>query len=149
MTLVREILVDRRNFFINEVKAPLYAAIKLYSKKYPEPTHENVRQPNSHLLIDIFDEVMRFEKIERVMIILEAAKRLIIGEYEHDGVYRGRMDVILEKIVELIVKGEWKPRQLGKPSILWSEAEESKIKGMSLYGKIARMMRHYQSFTEE
>jgi len=148
-TIAEDILVRKRDFFISEVKAPLMLAIFGLSLKYPPPTKRRCRQPNSLLLIDAFDEILKHERNDRLRRIVKAAKRIVVGEYEHDGMYRGRIDLLLEKIVEKIVSGEWQPRQLGKPEKGWMETEESKVKGRALFGKIFRAMRNYKTFCLE
>jgi len=139
--LATEILVNKRDFFIEKVKAPLFKAITLLGKRYPEPIHKNVGHPNSHLLIDIFDNVLEYETNEKILQLIKSFKNIVIGEYEHDGMYKDRMDFGLEKIVEKIVSGEWQPRQINRPYQYWAEAREDKLQKRKLFGSIFRGMR--------
>jgi hypothetical protein len=118
-SLARYILRDRRRYFIDKVKAPLLMAIVKYALRYPEPTRENIKKHNSLILLEIWEAFERYNQVKPHL--FHAAKRLSIGEYEHDGVYSSRMDWLLEKLVEKHNSGEWWPRKPWLPADFWEE----------------------------
>ncbi len=118
-TLARDILRDRRQYFINKVKAPFVKALILIGERYPEPTHENVRKRNSHVLLDICAEFAKYNSMKPRM--FNAIKRIVISEYEHDGAESQRMDWLLERLLEKYNNGEWKKLEPWNPSPNWTE----------------------------
>ena len=91
---------SKYSYFIRAVKAPLMKAVIVISKRYPEPTHENVLKPNSHRLLNIRDEFLRCEHNPHTEEFFRAAFRIIIVTYEHDGYYARRIDKVLSWIAQ-------------------------------------------------
>jgi len=137
-----DILIHRRGFFIRNVKAPLvknlvkfasnktswigsiFALIGIIKlcKKYPEPKKENTVKPNTHALIDIWDEFFEYEvNNPHTDALFRALRRLSLGEYEHDPYYANRIDWFIEKLAEKYLSGEWKPREAYAPTGFWRE----------------------------
>lgn len=110
-----------RGFFMHHVKGPLRKAIHLAAKMYPEPTHENVKLPNSHSLIDMMDSFI--ERIQEATYSDTPAQkqlwgdfwRIFICEYEHDPDYRFPFEVILRELVKLVNSGEWEDTMRPRP----------------------------------
>jgi len=116
-----DILIHRRGFFINKVKAPLMKIMIKLANLYPNPTKENTRKPNTHALIDVWDEFFEHEDNPMRDGLFRAIRRLSIGEYEHDPYYGNRIDWFLEKLVEKYLNGEWIPRKAWSPTGCWNE----------------------------
>ena len=89
-----------RGYIINKVKKPLMKAIITLAKRYPEPTRNNCRHPNTAKLFDIAGKFFEYECNPRSEELFRAVFRLLIAEYEHDPYYRFRFDWFLEKISE-------------------------------------------------
>ena len=156
--LYNDILKDRRQYFIDKVKAPLMSnLIKFVSKsswigtlialisiirlirKYPEPTRENTRKPNTHAWIDIWDEFFKYEDNPGRNLLFRAIRKIFICEYEHDSYYSSRIDRMLEWWLEKYQNGEYNKRMPWNPLACWNEP--SVIKGRALMGEhIVNMM---------
>ena len=99
-----------RNFVIKH-KALFEKAIIAYAKTYEEPTKENTRKHNTHILIDIQDKYFKYENNQTKMPLLEAAWKIGIVEYESND-YSSRADWLLEEIK----KSDWRDRPFYLPT---------------------------------
>ena len=70
----------------------------------PEPTRENTRQPNTHILIDIRDQFFRRLVLPTRWKFLRAMVNFVIFIYDTD-FYRGFIDWWVEELR----KSDWKP----------------------------------------
>jgi len=120
-TLANDILRKRRHYFINKVKAPLMKVLVFIANKYPEPTRENTRKKNTHVLLDVWDDFFKYERNKSKDSLFHAIRKVIVGEYEHDGYYAQRMDWFLEELVKKYNSGEWKPLEPWNPAGFWIE----------------------------
>lgn len=132
--LSKEIIKDRRQYYINKVKTPLMRVIIKLCMRYPVPTKENCKWPNAHALIDVWCEFFQYEDNPAHPdpekhpdfgreALFRAIERITICEYEHDHYYRDRMDWFVEKLVEKYLSGEWHPRMPIRPDrrVCWDE----------------------------
>ncbi len=104
---------------VKNIKAPLFEAIVLYGMMYPEPTHENVRHKNTHILLDIQDEFFKYYTNKRNIPLFKAAFKILIVEYDHDQHYGW----ILDWFLEMLVNSDWESRPMGHPNEAWTEPE--------------------------
>jgi hypothetical protein len=108
---------DQRQYFIDKVNAPLYKAISILGNRYPEPTRENIVNPNSIRLLELFEEYFKYEDNPRLIILAQALKRIIIAKNEHSHNYGDRISWFVEKLRT----GPWKNRAYGRPANHWKE----------------------------
>lgn len=125
MNLIHWMLKEQRQYVMEKIKAPMMKALILLANRLPEPTKQNCTHPNTHILIDIWDEFFKHETGQRTP-LFKAISRVWICEHEHDPYYRDRMQVLLELLVEAMLDGKWKPRSLDHPSQCW---ENPNIRG--------------------
>lgn len=114
-------MTHKRRFVIREIKKPMMRAIVVLArdypkrkkfleralivlaKRYPDPTRENTRYHNTHILLDIRDRFFEYfvfeDELERRA--FEAAWKIIIVEYEHDPYYQYRIDCIIEYVTKM------------------------------------------------
>ena len=112
-SLSRHLLQEQRQYVIDKVNLPmLKTIISLASRLKKEATKQNTFHPNTHVLIDAFDEFFQTEDIEGREPLLRAMKKIIVDKHESDPWYRDKMNHLLELLVEAILRGEWKPRPL-------------------------------------
>jgi len=89
-------------FITDKMNRPLVYFLEHLFDRMPEPTHENVKWPLCHALIDIRDEFFQHEhnkirgKVER------AVFNIIIIKYQYDPYYHKRIDWILLKLMPLL-----------------------------------------------
>lgn len=139
--LADDILIHRRRFFIMDVKEPLRKYLVKFTsgtlswigapltlikivvliRRYPEPTHENARHPNTHILIDLWDLFFRYEDNPGRRLLFCAIRKLVLCTYEHDPYYARRIDWFVEKLVEKYLSKEWRPRKAYSPTGHWTE----------------------------
>lgn len=110
-------LYYKRNYVIEKIKAPLRKAIAILAMRYPEPTKEHTRIPNTHRLLDI--EHNFFECQVGNGTLLRAIWRMFIIEYEHDPYYRERINEILWEIKE----SDWDYSE--RPQSYWRKKDGS------------------------
>jgi len=123
MQLVTHLMLYTKREFIEQAKAFLMATLIRLSRRYPEPTMDNLLHPNSKILWRIWDRFFTYEENPGRVELFKAIRKIWICEYEHDAYYRYRMDWFLEQIVEAISRGEWQPRPLVRPRGWWTEAK--------------------------
>lgn len=100
------------DFFVKSVKRPLRVILALVAERMPEPTRENTRHPNSHLLCDLREEFFRHETNEGHAKVYRGIWNFIIVLYDYDAYYSDRIDWILEQWLKL----DWQPRPEGHPT---------------------------------
>ncbi len=115
--LKHEVNCFNREFYIEKVNEPLVKAIVLLAKRYPEPTMENVLDPNCKELLRMRDKYLSWERNERIAKLVEAFIRIAVNKIEHSANYRDRASVW----VELIKACNWKSRALNHPEHEWAE----------------------------
>ncbi len=113
-------LYQKRKYVMDKIKAPLMKAITILAQRYPEPTKERTREPNTHMLIDIQGKFFECENNPGRDALFRAMWRMLIIEYEHDPYYRDRLDWIVEKLVEAVKSGKWKSGR--RPKKCWNES---------------------------
>lgn len=104
ISVSKDIISNRRDYFIKKVKLPLAKAINILAKKYPEPTKGNTIWHNTHLLIDFFEFLNKHDK-NKAHHLFEAISRIVPDEYEHDAYYAFFLDLF----IEFCKKHDWKP----------------------------------------
>lgn len=119
-------LITMRDFVIKH-KNVFELAIIAYAKILPEPTHENVLEQNSHVLLDMREKWRGYYTNNGKRPLFEAAWKIAICENEHDPHYR---DIVfgwgVEEVVEAVLDGLWQPRRSRHPgSSGWKEPKNS------------------------
>ena len=105
-------LQSKRQHIIDKVNAPLLKDIITLARELKiEPTKQNTHLPNSHVLIDAFDELFLSLRPGREP-LFRAMRNLTVYKHESDPFYQNAMNIFLELLVEAILKGEWAPRPL-------------------------------------
>ena len=99
-----------RNFLIKK-KWIVEKAIIAYAKILPEPTKENTRKRNTHIMLDIRDKYFEFEGNQTKMELIKSAWKIGIDEYEYND-YSSRGDFVLEEIK----KSDWQARPYYLPT---------------------------------
>jgi len=97
-------LKNSLEYTINSVDKPLAAAITMFAKRYPEPTHENVLHPNSHILIDIKNAFNENWDMGTRRQVFNSIFKVVIVKYEQSPQYRN----ILDWVIMMIMKTRWK-----------------------------------------
>lgn len=130
-TLFQTIIKDNFDYFIEKVKAPMMNTIIQLGKLWPTPTWENLVHPNAHLLLKHMEEYEEYEQIEGVRKeMMLTAFKVVIDVYDHDVVYRKRLDNLIESIVDDVIKGRWQPNLDESRLLLWSEQDVKNYKLM-------------------
>ncbi len=115
--LKHEINAFHREYYIEKVNAPLLKAVTILGNRFPEPTMDNVLDPNSRRLLGILEKYKRFETNDRVKAIILAGARVIIDKLEHSPNWRDRISFFAEELRA----GEWRSRALNHPEHDWNE----------------------------
>jgi len=115
MILKHVINAQQRDFFIEKVNAPLVKAIIILAGRYPEPTHENVLHPNSHILLELRDEFFRCWDTGGRTMLFQALWRVLIVKYEHSPNYRNMLDWL----IMMLLKSNWKPWNPTRQMSMW------------------------------
>lgn len=139
MLFIQEMLLSpKRKYVMDKVKKPLMKAITILAKRYPEPTRENTKAPNTKRLFDIRDKFFEYEDNKGRKPLFEAIWKIFIAEYEHDPYYRYRIDWALEEIA----KSGWEPRPAGRPYGCWREPEAPLLKKIFAQPKVSQDIRN-------
>ena len=143
-SITSDILRDRRQYFIKDVKAPfLNSLVKCFQRgknllgklcllfdiwkmvlaifKYPEPTKENTKKHISHILLDIWDEFFRLDTTENRTALFKAIKRISVTTVEHDIHYSQRITWFLMKLTAKYLNGEWPALEPWCPMDNWND----------------------------
>ena len=116
-----DILQFRRHYFIDKVKKPLLKALILLADRFLEPTRENTRKQNTHVLLGIWDEFFEYEDNPGRDALFRTIKKLIVDVYEHDDYYSTRIDWFLGRLFKKYLSREWLPLKPWYPSRCWLE----------------------------
>lgn len=137
-----------RGYIMEKVKAPLMTNLIRFANRFPNPTRQNCKHPNSLVWLRVWDKFFQmednpgreplFKAIRRVYLAalegnlpfwanipiirrlcLWATRRVHICEQEHDPYYRDRMQCMFEFWLEEVLNGNWKPRSLDHPWECW------------------------------
>ena len=144
-TISQDILKDRRQFFIDKVKAPIMKALIILANRYPEPTRENVKDPYALTWIDIWDKFFEMENNLGRLPLFKAIRKVQICEPGHDPYYRDRMLVITELYLEAIIEGKVKPRSPDHPQDCWKVDPNQRGLGY----EFMKMCYYYPAFREK
>ena len=151
ISITQDILVNRRQYFIKKVKAPLLnnilsikrghwwnklrAFISAFSliEKYPAPTKGNISETNTLVCLDIAEKFNKYYNNWMRKPLFNVVYRLFFGTTAHDLHYASVRDWWAEEIVKAILAGKWQLRQEGWPEKhytqnptvieLWTEPE--------------------------
>lgn len=118
MKLRQWMLREARGYIITH-KAIFMKAIIAFARILPEFTREDCDRPNTAILLDIRDKFFKYDTIESRRPLYEAAWKILIAEYEHDGDETFRLDWLVEEIAN----SEWQPRPMGHPVTCWQEPD--------------------------
>ena len=127
VSLYDYMIKDKNNYdyVVEKVKKPFMKAIILLSRRFAEPTHENCTQPNSHILLDIKENIsnsMRMDEIRTKMIL--AIFRVLIDVYDHDPVYRYIINRLVRMLVSAVIHGQWQDGADRPPQpMLWNDTD--------------------------
>ncbi len=119
MNLSDWMLREQRQYVIHNIKKPIIKALAILASRLPEPTKGNTIYPNTHTLIDVWDQFLAMEDNPGRESLFKALEKVMVSEHEHDDYYRDRMQVFLELWLEEVLKGNWKPRYPGHPLSCW------------------------------
>lgn len=115
MIPLTHIMLNKKREFTVQAKAFLMATLVRISRRYPEPTLDNVLHPNTKVLIRVWDKFFMYEDNSQRVDLFKAIRKVMLCEYEHDGYYRYRMDFFLEELIKAVNDGSWKRRPIGRP----------------------------------
>ncbi len=98
-------------------------AIIAYAKALPDPDKMECDYVNTPILKRERDKFMGFLNLKgQEHDLYEAFWKIVICEMVHDPDHRALLEFMLEEIVESIMDGEWKPREVGMPGPrVWGE----------------------------
>ncbi len=102
-----------RDYFIKRVKEPFLKAVIFFSKKYPEPSKANCTGHWTAPFMEALDKLVNYVQYRKNFFV--AVRRIVIGEIEHDSMYRDPIIAILEWLIEDILDGKIPPREEGRP----------------------------------
>ncbi len=106
--------------FVIEHKAVFQDAIIAYAKALPDPDKLECNYANVPVLKRIRDKFMGNIRVKYDL--YWAFWRIVIDEMEHDPDHRALAEFVIEEVVESIMDGEWKPREVGWPGPrIWGE----------------------------
>jgi len=145
--LEEDILRRRRNYFAEEIKAPLMKSIINVGRfgylrniwnifhivwlgmKFPEPTKENTKNPVSHALLDIWEEFFQLEKNPGRNLLFKALRRITIGVLESSNYYSQRAVWFLMKLAKAYQDGRLPPSPAWSPMSHWLDpaTEEARV----------------------
>ena len=134
-----DILVNRRKYYVDNVKAPLLMAVIIYGYRYPEPKRETCKNPDSLVLLDIWDEFFQLEDNPGRDRFFKALRRISIGELEANDYYSQRFTWFLMKLVGAYMDGRWQPNLACSPFACWKDPETIAAKEQAIEDLITTM----------
>uniref|UniRef100_A0A6M3LIU3 Uncharacterized protein n=1 Tax=viral metagenome TaxID=1070528 RepID=A0A6M3LIU3_9ZZZZ len=156
-----DILVHRRGYFKDKVKAPLMKSVDFIScgkfgycmavwhafqivrlcMKYPEPTRENCKNPDSIVMLDTFEEFFKWERNEYRDPFFKLVRRIVVGTLEHCDYDSQRISWFLMKLTNAYMEGRWKPHLPCTPFICWNDPEVIKAKEEAIEETVMELLR--------
>ena len=134
MILRHEINSTNRQYYIERVNEPIVRAVGVFNKgvwwlsmllalieivrdirKYPTPTLENVKNPNSKWLLLKLERYLEYEQFGRISKVVEVFITGLVVKNEHSPNYRDRISFWYED------NEGWKPRSHNHPVNGWKE----------------------------
>lgn len=127
-SFIHDMLVLRRNYIINKVKAPLQKGLvnlgrvgffqKIIClieiikaiKRFPRVNRNNARKANTFVLLDIAETFFEYENNPGRKPLFDAVIKIGSGENEHDNYYGSRLCFWLEMLIIAVLLGKWHPR---------------------------------------
>jgi len=143
-----DILNKRRSYFEFKVKKPLmksivnlgkhgllrnmwelFQLVKLCSK-FPEPAKKKCKNPDSLVLLDIWDEFFKWEDNAGRNPLFRAIRRVSVGVLESDNYYAQRGSWWLMKLTKAYMDGKWQPNPDWSPMMCWRDpaTNEARVK---------------------
>lgn len=113
--IIKEMLFYNRKYIIDKVKKPLMKAIITLANRYPAPTKDNVAFSNTRILLEVCEKFKKYHNNPGRQPMFEAAFRVLIDQYEHDGYYSFVFDWFFNELME---RG-WSPQKRGFPMYRW------------------------------
>jgi hypothetical protein len=128
-----QMLLSRRNYFINQVKAPLMDALIKFPgsrwwrkpfilfdivkiiRLYPEVTRTNTTDKITLACLDIVERFNSYHKNWMRQLLFKQVYKLFLPEIAHDLYYNSIFNWWVEEIIKKILIGEWKERPEGWP----------------------------------
>jgi hypothetical protein len=105
---------------IIEQKWAFEGAIIAFAKALPDPDQMECNYANVPVLKRIRDKFMGYLRVKHDL--YWAFWRIVIDEMDHDPDHRAMLEFILEEVIESVMEGEWKPREVGWPGpTIWGE----------------------------
>ncbi len=114
--LRHQINSDEREHF-KKVNRVLLGIVCKLGNLYPNPTMDNLRNPNSRKLLEIAERYEEYEDFSRVKVIVRAVLRILISKIEHSPNYRDRFSWFVEELIS----SDWKQRSYNHPVNGWKE----------------------------
>jgi len=130
----KSMLTGTMRGFVIKHKGIFLKAIIAFAKILPEPKREDCKRPNSPVLFDIWDRLLKHLSLVSRIPLFKAARKLHIAEYEHDPWESELFDCFVEELVIAYLDGAYQPRTIGRPAAYWNEpiaeqeAKREKIK---------------------
>ncbi len=115
MLIQHQVNSFKRDYIIKRVNAPLVKAMVLLARRYPEPTHDNVLYPNSHILLNIQESFKYHWYGLRRVELYDALFRVLIVKYEHSPAWRNMLDWFLM----MINKSDWQEFEPDRQMVGW------------------------------
>ena len=117
MTLLKHIInSDRRDYFINEVNAPLREDIIKLGGLYIEPLQDNIVHSNSQRMLDWWQEFNQVWNLPAgLKLLTNAIWKTVINKYEHSPNWRHFLDWVFMKAGAT----NWKPFDFNRQMPLW------------------------------
>ena len=126
-TIRQQIIDDKFDYFVEQVKAPMmYAIIKL-GKLFPEPKWDNLRHPSSYVLLEAMEQYVKFERIEGIRKdMMMTAFRVIIAVYDHDPFYHHRLRWLIKFLTTATTTVRWNIEEEAVPfPNLWDGPDQN------------------------
>jgi hypothetical protein len=110
------------DFIVRVIKAPMVGLLNQVADHLPEPTKENMHQPNTLTLIELRDEFFQFENNPGRYKVFKGIWNFLIFLYDYDNYYRYRIDWVIERWKTK----PWLPREKHRPEHFWREWDKEK-----------------------
>lgn len=109
-----------RQYFIDKVKEPFRKCVELYAKRYPDPDKHPCEGKWDSVFRGILDKLV--VSVNYRHNFFSAVRRIILGEIEHDSLYRDPLLAMGEWFIESVLDGKIEPREENTPNPkYWNE----------------------------